>query len=391
MFPTFNLYSTSLLLLSSQGLLFSYLLFKRFNEDKRATDFLLFLVLMITCYHQTTYTIGFMDWYDTYPKTKINYYLVDLSFGLAPLIYYYIRSVVSPSFRLRDIKYGHFAPLLAYLIVKIFILLYDRSQPGFDEVQNGYLVLNLEWKYLNPFIFLLKTFQMLLYLAFSFQLLYAFREKIKHYFANTYKLELNWLRNFLIAYSVLYLFNSTQTVINEIITNLSWIQEWWYYLLSGITIIYVGINGYFTKLVELLNIDFSAFELPKPEQSLARNISEDQLEKRKAHLQEFMDTHKPYLDSDLSLINLAQKLEISREELSSTINKAFDSRFNDFINRYRIEETKRLITEGKNKTHSLLGLAFDAGFNSKATFNRAFKKVENQSPSEYLESLMKNK
>lgn len=388
MFPSFNLYSTSLLLLTGQGILFGYLLIKRFTKEHKSSDLLLALVLMITCYHQTAYTIGFMDWYDTYPNTKINYYLVDLSFALAPLIYYYIRSIILPSFQLRQIKIWHFFPALVYFLIKVVILIYDSSQQGYEEVQNGYLALHLDIKYLDPVSFLLKMFQMLLYLAFSFQMLYAFREKIKHYFANTYKLELNWLQNFLIAYSFLYFFNSIQTIINEVIVDLSWIQEWWYYLLSGIAIIYVGINGYFTKLTELQNVDFSSFEVTKKDKKPLRKISDDQLKKRKAHVEEFMNAHKPYLDAELSLISLSQKIKISREELSETINQGFNARFNDFINQYRIDETKRLITDGKHKNLSLLGLAYEAGFNSKATFNRAFKKAEGKSPSEYLESLM---
>ena len=387
MFPKFNIYSTVLLVLTIQGIIFSFLLFKRFYQQKNPSNLLLSLVLLITCYHQTTYTIGFMDWYDTYPTTKINYYLVDLSLLLAPLIYYYLRSVVSPFFWLKDINYWHFIPMLVYFLIKLVILIYDSRQPGFDEVQNGYLVKTFEWKYLNPFVFLLKTLQMLLYLAFSFQTLYIFREKIKHYFANTYKLELNWLRNFLIAYSFLYLFNSIQSVVNEVITDLSWTQEWWYYLLSGVAILYVGINGYFTKLTELQNVDFSNFKLKKSKKQPTRKVSSNELLKRQKLLEKYMTTRKPYLDPNLTLISLAEKLEISREELSDTINQGFQSRFNDFINNYRIVETKRLIAAGKYKTHSLLGIAYEAGFNSKATFNRAFKKIENQSPSEYLKSL----
>lgn len=388
MFPSFNLYSTSLLLLTSQGLLFGFLLLRRFKKERKPSDLLLSIVLIITCYHQTVYTIGFMDWYDTYPTTKVNYYLVDLSLVLAPLIYYYIRSVVLPAFQLRNIRYWHFFPMLIYFFIKAFILIVDSYQPDFDEVQNGELVINYEWKFIDPIAFLFKTLQMLLYLAFSFQLLYAFREKIKHYFANTYKLELSWLQNFLIAYSFLYLFNSLQEVVNEVIVDLHWTQEWWYYLVSGFTIIYVGICGYFIRLAELQNVDFRTFETPKPNKRSINDTKDDTIENRRTLLETFMYNNKPYLDAELSLISLAGKMEISREELSDTINQGFNSRFNDFINKYRINETKRLIFEGKHKTHSLLGLAFEAGFNSKATFNRAFKKAENQSPSEYLKSLM---
>lgn len=389
MFPTFNIYSSTLLILTIQGIVFSYLLFQRYLKEKITSDLLLAIVLLITSYHQTSYTIGFMDWYDTYPATKINYYLVDLSLLLAPLIFLYIKSTTTLGFKLRNVPKWHFIPVLIYVLFKVVILIYDSNQEGFDKVQNGLMVVNFEWKYLNPIVFLFKTLQMLLYLAFSFQLLFQFREKVKHFFANTYKLELNWLQNFLIAYSLLYLFNSVETVVNEVIIDLSWTQEWWYYLLSGIAIIYVGVKGYFTRLNELQSVEFASYKVPpsKNEIKPKSKIVSHQLEQRKETITAFFDQEKPYLNQELTLTGLAAMLSMSREELSDIINQGFDSRFNDFINGYRIEETKKMISDGKHKSYSLLGLAYEAGFNSKATFNRAFKKAESQSPSEYLESL----
>lgn len=328
-----------------------------------------------------------MDWYDTYRTTKINYYLIDLSLLLAPFLYFYIKSTTSPDFKLRNIKYGHFLPISIYLALKVFILIYDSAQPGFREVQNGYLVVNFEWRYLNPILFLVSTSQMLLYLAFSFQLLHHFKLKVKSYFANTYKLELYWLHTFLIAYSILYVFNSLQTVVNEVIVDLSWTQEWWYYLLSGVAIIYVGIKGYFTKLTEFQNVDFTSFEVPSsPQEIEITHPQYEEIERKKTKLSTFLKENKPFLDPELTLANLADQVDMSREELSKLINQGFHLRFNDFINGYRIAETKRLLAEGRHESLSMLGLAYEAGFNSKATFNRAFKKSEHQSPSEYLES-----
>ena len=59
--------------------------------------------------------------------------------------------------------------------------------------------------------------------------------------------------------------------------------------------------------------------------------------------------------------------------------------FNDFINHYRIEAVKEKLKKGEHKTSTLLGIAFDCGFNSKATFNRAFKKSTTVSPKDYLQ------
>ena len=102
--------------------------------------------------------------------------------------------------------------------------------------------------------------------------------------------------------------------------------------------------------------------------------------------QHFTEQH-PYLDPDLNLIDLAKKLNMSRAELSEVINLGFGQNFNDFINGYRIEAVKRMFSDNKQKELSLLGIAFDCGFNSKATFNRVFKKITSYSPSDYLKTL----
>ena len=86
-------------------------------------------------------------------------------------------------------------------------------------------------------------------------------------------------------------------------------------------------------------------------------------------------------------LSLAEKLECSREELSEAINKGFLLKFNDFINSYRVEAFKTKLAEGLQDQLSLLGIAFECGFNSKATFNRAFKKFTNVSPTQYLNSI----
>ena len=85
-FPTFDLYSTPLLLFMLQGAVFAFLLFARGRKNNRLADLLLGAVVLITCYERTHYAIGFMEWYDTYRNTKVNYFLIDLTLLLAPLI-----------------------------------------------------------------------------------------------------------------------------------------------------------------------------------------------------------------------------------------------------------------------------------------------------------------
>jgi AraC-like DNA-binding protein len=91
-----------------------------------------------------------------------------------------------------------------------------------------------------------------------------------------------------------------------------------------------------------------------------------------------------YQDAELSLPQLAQKLHINIPLLSKIINKGFGLNFNDFINQYRIKAVIERLSAGKHKIHTLLGIAYECGFNSKTTFNRAFKKHTSLSPQEYI-------
>lgn len=100
-------------------------------------------------------------------------------------------------------------------------------------------------------------------------------------------------------------------------------------------------------------------------------------------LQDKMINEKPYLDPDLSLQELSDQLGTSRHQLSATINNYQKKNFYEFVNSYRVIEVKELMSETGNKNKKNYDLAFEAGFNSKATFYRIFKKYTGQTPSDY--------
>ncbi len=397
-FPDFNLYSTPLLILVLQGLIFSSLLFIRYYQKQNISDFLLGIILLITCYHRTTYTIGFMGWYDTFRNTKINYYLVNLSLFMAPLLYFYVKSITTSNFKFSKKKYFHFIPGVLYFLFKVVVLAYDSSLPEFQNVQNGYLVVNLQWKYVEPILTILTICQMLLYLAFTFQLYYLYRANIQHFFSNTYKLELNWIRNFLYIYSFLFIYEIMQIVINLSITELSWKQKWWEQFFSALAIIYIGIKGYFTNTIKLTNLNYGNSnaifhdyivqpEIVNPKKGIKTSEQSDDFIIKKELLENFIEDKKPYLDPDLNLVELSKKLNMTRATLSEVINDGFGLNFNDFINQYRVNAVKQMLVDGKHQQLSLLGIAYECGFNSKATFNRVFKKMTNTSPTEHLKHI----
>jgi AraC-like DNA-binding protein len=275
-------------------------------------------------------------------------------------------------------------PGIIYILLKAYILIHDSSLPDFSNVQNGYLVKNLEWKYIDPLFVLLSSSQMILYLGFTFQQYYNYRKRIQDVFANTYKIELNWIASFLYIYSFLFIYNTIQVVIDFAIVDLHWTQEWWYYFFSSIAIIFIGIKGYFTDTSKLHLLSFDTKEKNK---NSNKPIIKSEIDSKKSMIEDFINKNESFLNDNINLIQLADELNMSRAELSEVINNGFGKNFNDFINSYRIEAIKRMLQDGKHQHLSLLGIAYECGFNSKATFNRVFKKLTNTSPSEYLKSL----
>lgn len=381
-FPEFNSYSTPLLILGLQGLILAILLYRRYLKKRLLPDVLLAVILLILCYHRTTYTIGFMGWYDTFRNTKINYYLVAMDMLMAPLIYFYVKSILQPKFRITKKHFWHLLPWVLFLITKMVILGYDAQQPGFDDNQNGYLVINFQWPYLDPVVTVFSMCQMLLYLAFSFQLYVRYKQNIRQFFSNTAKKELGWILTFLVIYSLIFLYGIVQQFIDALVFAMSWTQKWWIQFFSALALLYFGVKGYFT------NFDFLRdFEVPSRPQPKTNNKEMELLAERKLLLNTLFKEERLFLDPELNLGQLSKQMNLTKVQVSEAINQGFGKNFNDFVNQYRIEEFKTRVAAGGQQRLSLVGLAFDCGFNSKATFNRVFKKEVGLTPSQYLQSL----
>jgi AraC-like DNA-binding protein len=96
-----------------------------------------------------------------------------------------------------------------------------------------------------------------------------------------------------------------------------------------------------------------------------------------------MQTEKPFLNPTLKINDLADSLSIPSKNLSQVINQEFGNNFFDFVNKYRVEEAKLKIINSNGNGRTILDILFDSGFNSKAAFNRAFKKHTGYTPSQF--------
>ncbi|WP_276483434.1 helix-turn-helix domain-containing protein [Paraflavitalea pollutisoli] len=104
-------------------------------------------------------------------------------------------------------------------------------------------------------------------------------------------------------------------------------------------------------------------------------------------LLDYMERERPYLQPELTIYTLAEALNTNRHHLSQVINERLHVSFFDFINRYRVKAVQAKMADPGTRSMSILGIAYDCGFNSKATFNTSFKKYTGMTPSAYLQSL----
>ncbi|REC79866.1 AraC family transcriptional regulator [Chryseobacterium elymi] len=286
---------------------------------------------------------------------------------LTPIMFYFsVLFYTNPAFKFKisDLKY-----LILPVIFWINILL--QRLGGFDDHTVFYFV----------FIGLI-LFQTLFYTSLSYFTIRKHKKRIQQFSANTEGINLNWLEYIAviifiinIVYVVYHLFYDS-TALN--------------FFINGAFLLVIYFVGYYSlkqkeiypleekQRDELISID----EDPLTEEVKKKLLPDEELLKIKSQLEEIMDKQKPYLDSELNLIRLSELLSISTHHLSYVINTGFKKNFFQYVNEYRIEYAKKLLKDPQSKL-SILGTAYESGFNSKTSFNTTFKKLTDQTPSEY--------
>lgn len=99
-----------------------------------------------------------------------------------------------------------------------------------------------------------------------------------------------------------------------------------------------------------------------------------------------MAEEKLYLNTELKLQDIAEKLSVSQHNISQTLSLKFGLNYYDYLNEFRINEAKKILSSGDAEKFTLLHIAYECGFNSKSSFNRAFKKITGFTPSEFINS-----
>lgn len=126
--------------------------------------------------------------------------------------------------------------------------------------------------------------------------------------------------------------------------------------------------------------------LNKVEKENSKPLDQSEVNKYKVFLESFIKNDKPYLNPNLSLKELGENIELHPNKLSWLLNTEFNKNFNDYINHFRLNHFKVIALNPKNSHLTILGLAYDSGFNSKSVFNTYFKKTEGKTPSQWVKA-----
>lgn len=358
-----------------QAILLSVLLFRK-KENILSNRFLAIVFLLCSIeLISGVYYLG--DYYKNYPI------FIGLTNGFAylfgPLLYFYIY-FIEPDNKLNPQKFLiHFIPfIIAYLFYLIPILgasTDDKFQ--FIQVQFAF---NTQTKILGTFA----PFHASIYIFFLLVEVKKIIKSIKYNYSTLEFINLYWLKYFfyglLMQAIIIILLHIFETSFDFDIKYIMLFSIAIFMILAG----YISLRQPDVKsfLVEPIASTNSKKEYKNP------TIKKDQVDLLITKLKSVLENDKLYLNPKLSLKDLSDKTDISTHNLTEIINTQLNKSFYELINSYRVNEVKRLISIDKQKTYSLLALAYEAGFSSKTSFNTIFKKTVNMTPSEYRSKIL---
>jgi putative ABC transport system permease protein len=302
--------------------------------------------------------------------------LLQFSLALGPLIYFYVLKITRPEYKFGWKDLLHFSPLLLELGAQALEVR--------DSIKTGEATYETPaFQQLNPALQMLAFVSVSIYLYGSSRPIQDFYQRLKFNGGDRYRYELRWLHHLLMGLGLLWLLWIPFTAVDC----------FYYHYHLGLTAYY---PLYLLLSVMMIWIVAAAFlrpevGVPGREPLLSKTLPSGLLRQRGIWLKKAMEARLLYQDAELSLPSLAEALDMHPHELSRIINVALKKNFNDFINEYRIREVTRKMKDPAYDRLTLLGIAFDSGFNSKTTFNRTFRQITGKSPVEYKNDLKKER
>jgi AraC-like DNA-binding protein len=279
-----------------------------------------------------------------------------------PLFYIYIEKITNNNTPKTQSTILHFIPFLLFLLISIFIIFFTKIDISDNNLYSVSLIG-------------LFYIQCIAYLFVIYKKIFPQSIGLKAFIENKNKPMVSWISPFLYGFFILIILKISIFVI----WNMLHLHRFCIVFTSLFLIIsFIIIN--FLMLVSLLKKEYILSQT-KYQNSTIKDIDKDLYFEK---LEELLLKQKQYRNPLLNIDLLAKQIMISSSRLSQIINQKSGKNFNDLVNFYKIEDAKKLIESASNDKN-ILQIAYEVGYNSKSTFNTAFKKTTGLTPSQYKE------
>ena len=295
-------------------------------------------------------------------------------FALAPLLYLYVRTLCYRDFRLRPVHLAHLLPLVA--MASFATLAWWVAFAG-GSTGSVHLDHWIDQRFWNVF-WCTNLVQIALYIAVMFRALRGYRRRLEHVHSVTVREDLGWLHGLLLVLSLHWLFVTARSTVGLLDLRIDG-------LTAVLDLFSISIFLVFTTVLVVRGLShvkhFPGIDEASPPTDPP--ISNDELERCAERLVRFMHSEKPHLDPFLSLEDLALRLSVPSWQLSRALNTVLGRNFFLFVNAHRVDEAKTRLSDPSRRDATMLRVLHESGFNSKSTFNEAFKRETGMTPSEY--------
>ena len=376
LFFDYNQKSSVLLIFFANALLFTLLLYRKGRLENRSNSLWLAGFVFLGALYIVPFMCGYAGWYgkSSY-RTFLFFVPFQQLFLIGPVFYGYIRSLLDSNFRVAGTQWLHFLPAALYLVYSLIVFVGDVFV--FDSY---YFYADGMDKDLDPWYQIAGLISMLAYLMISLKTHAAYRRLAVQQVSYADAIAYQWVKHFAIAFGLMLLLRVLFFILNP-----EWWEfgrKFWYYLCFSIMLLYMAIAGYSHTLKTGQSMAMGSIP-PKPDRN-ANDKNEIDLQQWKPKIDALFAQQQLHKNPNLTLIEVGQQLETNRSVVSKVINQGFQMNFNDFVNEKRVVSVIEQLQKKAHGTNTLLSIAYDCGFNSKTTFNRAFKKYTGATPKQYI-------
>lgn len=397
MYFDFSQKSALLLIFFSHGIVFTILLFVQGVNHRRASSVWLAAFVFLCCLYIAPFMLGYAGWYGASGYREFLFYMpLQQLLLIGPVMYFYVKLLLNPSLVIRKKELVHFLPALAYLIYSLVV--FSGDVLVFEKV---YFYQDGRDKDFDTWYQVAGLFSMLFYFGISLKYYWNYKRIAFQVVSFAETVLFRWIERYLAAMLLIMVLRVLFFALNP---------EWgafgskfWYYLCFSILFYYISVSGYVRALQLIVSSNMVSGRLSAGNPlTILNNESETlglndatsaqplpDIESWKERLENLVYQKRLYENPALTLVNLSEALSTTPKQVSQVINQGFEVNFNDYINNHRIQAVIEKLKNNEHRSKTILALALECGFNSKSTFNRAFKKNVGKSPKDFIENQLK--